>query len=298
MASSSDLLYRFLPLLLPFLDPRHLAGVHADAIVRGTVFCDQCKDGSPTFLDYPLQGARVRVSCVDQYTDEGTDLFGMYTLQFEGSPDLSGCVARVLDGPPECGVAAGPTQRLRLVFRMFDMAAYAVDPLLAQPKQPKDFCAPAPPKPGSSRPPLLPPPPQAPAARSPPFLEASACSYDKWLMPEFRCHWRVVQPETLVGVAFGPLAYARYGPGATLWNGLHDRGEVYGTLLREATAALLNSYENFRFAFPTLSVLSEMNYALLGTRRDALMVALRFRRANYGMSGGCAPVGCKFAPCS
>jgi ABC-type uncharacterized transport system permease subunit len=30
--------------------------VKADKIVTGMVFCDQCKDGQRSFLDYPLYG--------------------------------------------------------------------------------------------------------------------------------------------------------------------------------------------------------------------------------------------------
>lgn len=31
-------------------------GAHADAMVTGTVFCDQCKDGQRSLFDYPLYG--------------------------------------------------------------------------------------------------------------------------------------------------------------------------------------------------------------------------------------------------
>ncbi|KAK8966950.1 hypothetical protein KSP40_PGU001243 [Platanthera guangdongensis] len=104
-------------------------------------------------------------------------------------------------------------------------------------------------------------------------------------MPQFKCYWRVVAPETPVAVAFGPVAAGKYGPDKTLWDGLHGRGDVYLTLLREATAALLNSYNSFSFVYPTVGVVSDMNLALLGSRREALAVALRFRRANFGISG-------------
>lgn len=30
--------------------------VHGDAMVTGTVFCDQCKDGQISLYDYPLYG--------------------------------------------------------------------------------------------------------------------------------------------------------------------------------------------------------------------------------------------------
>lgn len=31
-------------------------GAHGDAMVTGTVFCDQCKDGQVSLFDYPLYG--------------------------------------------------------------------------------------------------------------------------------------------------------------------------------------------------------------------------------------------------
>jgi hypothetical protein len=31
-------------------------GAQADALVSGTVFCDQCKDGERSLFDYPVYG--------------------------------------------------------------------------------------------------------------------------------------------------------------------------------------------------------------------------------------------------
>ncbi|KAH0451823.1 hypothetical protein IEQ34_019122 [Dendrobium chrysotoxum] len=308
MTSSFEFILRILlPLFL--LLKAGVISVNGDALVTGTVFCDQCKDGSRGFFDYPLSGAKVAVSCGDQYKEESSNFMGSYTVRFEGSPDLSGCSARVVRGPEDCGAAAGPAQGLKFMFRIFDMEAYTVDPLLSQPSKPMSFCShsgaptkPKPTPPAIKVPPpvsLSRPPPAPPRSRSPaiPFLEASACSYDKWLMPAFKCYWKVVSPETPVALAFGPVAAGKYGPDLTLLNGLYGRGDLYRTLLREATAALLNSYNSIRFPYPTLSVVSNMNSALLGSQREALMTALRFRRANSGISGR-STLACNFTPCS
>lgn len=33
-----------------------IRGIHGYAVVSGTVFCDQCKDGQISLFDYPLNG--------------------------------------------------------------------------------------------------------------------------------------------------------------------------------------------------------------------------------------------------
>lgn len=33
-----------------------IRGIHGYAMVSGTVFCDQCKDGQVSLFDYPLNG--------------------------------------------------------------------------------------------------------------------------------------------------------------------------------------------------------------------------------------------------
>ena len=143
-------------------------------------------------------GAKVTLSCSDsngQVTmsrEETTNWFGSYTMRFDGAPDLGGCSAHVSGsnngqgGPMSCGEGAGPAQNPRLMFRMFDMEMYAVDPLLAQPAQPMQYCStssnPSPPPPTlappiSSPPPHfnLPPMPQLPPLPPMIFPEASAC---------------------------------------------------------------------------------------------------------------------------
>ena len=74
-------------------------------------------------------------------------------------------------------------------------------------------------------------------------------------------------PGAKVEKAFGKRAGHHYGGEMTLLEALHGRGDVYRTLLREATTALLNSH---------------MNRVLSTTPQQALEVALRFKRANSG----------------
>lgn len=134
--------------------------------------------------------------------EETTNWFGSYAMRFDGTPDLNGCSAHVSgsgQGSRGCGEASGPPQNLRLMFRMFDMAMYSVDPLLAQPAKPMQYCSrssnpmPAPPgtQPKSPSPPFklppvpgLPPLPNLPPLPAMPplppviFAEASACPYE------------------------------------------------------------------------------------------------------------------------
>lgn len=286
-------------------------GTSGDTMVTGTVFCDQCKDGQISLFDYPLYGIKVTMACpgsngqLAAWREETTNWVGGYAMRFDGTPDLRGCYAQVSggQGPSGCGAAAGPPKSLRLMFNMFDMEMYIVDPLISQPAQPMSFC------PRSTSPvpapvnPVLPPPatsfpPPPPVTRSTPlppipFVEASACPYQKWIMPEYRCHWKVVTPDTKVAVAFGLIAGRRYGTDLTLWRGLQGKGEAYKTLLREGTAALLNSYNSIQFAYHPLAVIEHMNWALMGSSEQVLSTALKFLRANAGNSH----LSCTLSPC-
>ncbi|KAJ1277423.1 hypothetical protein BS78_04G002600 [Paspalum vaginatum] len=147
------------------------------------------------------------------------------------------------------------------------------------------------------------PAPPRPAAPAQQQQEGSACTYDLWASPEHGCHWRVVTPNTTVAMAFGPLAAQRYGPELTLRDALEGRGDVYRTLLREATAALLNAYYNAPggpFLYPTTaSVIDHMNGALLSAGQRVLIEGARFRRANAGGGGpaGRARLPCRLTPC-
>ena len=101
------------------------------------------------------------------------------------------------------------------------------------------------------------------------------------------------EPDTKVAVAFGLLAARRYGTYMTLWQGLQGRGDPYRTLLREGTTAFLNSYNSLQFPYNAIGVTQRMNWALMGSNRNVLLTALRFRRANSGYG----QVSCKFTPC-
>ncbi|CAN6227150.1 unnamed protein product [Urochloa humidicola] len=148
----------------------------------------------------------------------------------------------------------------------------------------------------------VPPPPPRPTPPAP--AQGSACTYDQWASPEYRCHWKVVTPNTTVAMAFGPLAAQRYGSELTLRDALEGRGDMYRTLLREATAALLNAYYNAPggpFLYPTTaSVIDHMDGALLSSTQRVLIEGARFRRANAGGGGpaGRTRLPCGFTPCA
>ena len=111
-----------------------------------------------------------------------------------------------------------------------------------------------------------------------------------WIRPEYRCYWKVIGPDTKVAVAFGLVAGRRYGTDMTVGEALKGRGEAYKTLLREATTALLNSYNSLGFPYNSVAVITYTNMALLGnSQHDVLMTAIRFIKANSGT--------CKFTDC-
>lgn len=120
--------------------------------------------------------------------EETTNLFGSFTMRFDGTPDLSGCYAAVggTATATGCGGAVGPAKSLRLMFRMFDMEMYVVDSLISQPALPMPFCSPSVnpvPAPVTVPPPSSPPPPPLTLPLLPPlppvpFLEASACQHE------------------------------------------------------------------------------------------------------------------------
>ena len=155
-----------------------------------------------------LAGIKVTITCADdngQVTmsrEETTNMFGNYVRRFDGTPDLNNCHAQVSgseQGSNDCVATAGPAQKLRLMFRMFDMEIYSVDSLLSEPAQPMSFCprsanpvpvpvvtptrpsGPTAPKgsPPFRLPPLprFPPLPPLPPMPPLPFSEASACSH-------------------------------------------------------------------------------------------------------------------------
>ncbi|KAK4340446.1 hypothetical protein RND71_041908 [Anisodus tanguticus] len=300
-----------------------IRGIHGYAMVSGTVFCDQCKDGQVSLFDYPLNGIKVAMACPDNgemtiWGEETTNWLGSYAMRLDGTPDLSGCVAQVTSSSEEgtrgCGTGGGPGRSPRLMFRMFDMEMYNVDPLISQPEDPMSFCPKSsypqphpnpvtPTTPPSTLPvPTLPPtpplphlPPMSTLPPVPPFpyLEASACPHQSWMMPEYRCYWKVINPDSKVGVVFGLIAARKYGTDITLWEGMKGRGEPYKTLLREGTTALLNSYNSVQFPYHPLGVIQHMNWALMGNTQQVMHTALRFLRANSGNGR----FTCKLNPC-
>lgn len=281
---------------------------HGLTIISGTVFCDQCKDGKVSLFDYPVYGIKVAMACPDgngQMTtrgEEATNWLGGFNMRFDGTQDLSNCFVQVSGSSQPsatCGAGGGPAKPLKLMLRMFDMEMYAVEPLISQPAQPMSFCpsssVPAPVTPSPVTP-ALPPLPSLPPMPPSPFLEASACPYQKWIMPEYRCYWKVLSPDAKVGVVFGLLAARKYGTDMTLWEGMTGRGEPYRTLLREGTTALLNSYNTLLFPFHPLGVVERMNWALMGSTQQVLHTALSFMRANSGISQPTST--CRFTSCT
>ncbi|KAI4311603.1 hypothetical protein MLD38_036486 [Melastoma candidum] len=283
----------------------------AYTLVSGTVYCDQCRDGLVSLFDYPVFGVKVMLACandqgqVTMSREENTDWFGGYGIAFDGTPDLSNCYVRIVGGDGQsttgCGESAGPPRGLRLTFRFFGVEFYSVDPLLSQPARPASFCVqspvPVPAPPVRPTIPSLPPPRLPPLQPEPPAsFSQSACPARTWMLPEYRCYWRVINPETKVAVVFGPVAAQRYGTDLSLFQSLQGRGDPYRTLLREATAALLNSYNSVQFPYHSLAVIFDMNQALLGSTRGALHTALAFMRANTGHGSGSSN-NCTLNPC-
>ncbi|KAL8234412.1 hypothetical protein R6Q59_020512 [Mikania micrantha] len=306
-----------------------------DTTVTGTVFCDQCKDGRFDALDYPLGGIRILLACPAEHgqfvvmREETTNWLGAYTTSFVGTPDMGGCRAQLSGDVQGCGAVVGPAQDLRLTLKMFDSQMYTVDPLVAQPDIRSPLCpqtSPLPeqplpsfPPPNNLSPPLpslppmsqlpvlsppiteslpmspLPPLPPLPPMPTKPFFNASACPYQMWMMAQHKCYW-VLDPETKVGLVFGPLASSRYGTNITLRDSINGMGDPYQTLLREGTTALLNSYASTQFVYQPIDVVRRLNWALTdGSSQQLLMAALRFIKANSGQIGNTT---CKFTFCT
>ncbi|KAF0897530.1 hypothetical protein E2562_038895 [Oryza meyeriana var. granulata] len=316
----------------------------SSTVVAGMVFCDQCKDGARGLFDYPLYGARVAIQCGGggdtplTVRECNTNWFGGFSVRMEGTPEMNRCTARVVQATGHCGAATPSAPReLTLAFRMLGLALYTVPPLLSQPLRAMDFCPapaaappaaavalapvslPAPPLPPLWRrrprrlPPIwrraptptLPKPVETTTTPPPAQPQGSACTFDKWAdLGLHGCNWKVVTPNTTVAMAFGPAAAQRYGSEMTLREALEGRGDIYRTLLREATAALLNAYYNAPaaggFLYPTTaSVIDHMNGALLSSAQRVLLEGARFRRANSGGgTGRITKLPCDLTPCN
>lgn len=54
-------------LLLLILAAAAIDGAHANTLVSGTVFCDQCKDGERSLFDYPIYGQIHNLQLISNY---------------------------------------------------------------------------------------------------------------------------------------------------------------------------------------------------------------------------------------
>ncbi|ESQ50868.1 hypothetical protein EUTSA_v10022734mg [Eutrema salsugineum] len=185
--------------------------------------------------------------------------------------------------PPQAPVLPPPQATPPPQYKLPPLPPMPQVPVLAPPQAPVMPPPQATPPPQFKLPPLPPLPPI-------PFVEPSACSHQLWRKPEYRCYWRAIGPDTKVAVAFGLVAGRRYGTDMTIREALDGRGEAYKTLLREATTALLNSYNSLGFPYNSISVITNTNLALLAnSQHDVLMTAIRFIKANSGT--------CRFTVC-
>ncbi|OWM83941.1 formin-2 [Punica granatum] len=160
-----------------------IGGTRGKVLVSGLVYCDQCKDGKYSHMDYPLKGVTVIVSCTDRYgrltvsKQLKSNLYGNYSIVFDGNPDLSSCMVGVSasgqDGADvRCMATVGPPRSLKLIWQMSDISGYEVDPLYTHPAELPSFCPKASPKPAPppKQQPTLPPPSHAspPPVKLPP----------------------------------------------------------------------------------------------------------------------------------
>ncbi|CAM8899313.1 unnamed protein product [Rhodiola kirilowii] len=182
-------------------------------------------------------------------------------------------------GARACGLAAGPAQKVKLAFKLFNVGMYTVDSLLAQPTQPASACS------NSSS------PTAGVKGLNTRYQASTIASY--WTNAQYKCYWRAINPDTKVAVALGPIAAKKYGTNISLWQSLHGRGDTYKTLLREATTAYLNAFNSLQFPYNAVSVVQRTNNALSGSPRVALLTALKFKRANSGYG----KIPCKLTPC-
>lgn len=114
------------------------------------------------------------------------------------------------------------------------------------------------------------------------------------MKPEYKCHWKLVNPDSRVALVFGLVAGVKYGTEMTLSQALQGGGgDPYRKLLREATTALLNSYSSIRFPYHPAGIIIEVNFALIGSKQHALNLAERYMKANSGNG----KVHCRFTAC-
>ncbi|KAF9611262.1 hypothetical protein IFM89_028332 [Coptis chinensis] len=248
--------------------------------------------------DYPLYAKEVSIGChsadgehvlVDGVT---TDWYGTYWTRLDvNASDCQAVMSLGGNSLTYCGEEAGPSQQARLAFRINDTDVYTVDTLLGQPAQSMPFCLRSSSL-ASAPDPFVQDTPLVMLPKTP----ISACSHEMWTRPEYACHWGVAQPDTKVADVFGENAAKWYGTEMDLFQGIQGGDDYRKILLREGITALLNSYYNTQFTYPTLHVLDGMNRALRGTPQQALLMALWFEKANSGY--GSSFPSCVLDPCS
>ncbi|KAJ4965583.1 hypothetical protein NE237_017432 [Protea cynaroides] len=143
-----DLLLKFFFSMAILLLSSTIREIQGNALVTGTIIGDQCKDGKRSIYYYLLNRANVGVayggngSQVMMWKEGTTSNLGNYEIRFKRNLDLSGCYAQVsgTTSTTGCGASAGPPKNLNLMFQIFDMAFYTVDPLISQHAQPMPFC--------------------------------------------------------------------------------------------------------------------------------------------------------------
>ncbi|KAK8949386.1 Protodermal factor 1 [Platanthera zijinensis] len=125
----------------------------------------------------------------------------------------------------------------------------------------------------------IPSPPLVPEPNTPPFFPFT-CNY--WFAHPTAI-WVLFGYWGTVGQVFGtPAANFPFGRGFGLVQALgNTRGDGYGALLREGTAALLNSMASSRFYFSTQQVRDGFNGAARSEKTAAAQAVL-FQKANEG----------------
>ncbi|KAG6548663.1 hypothetical protein Mapa_009817 [Marchantia paleacea] len=329
MATSSRMLGLSLLLLRVALDPTAVAAMKYQdgwsSLVTGNVFCDQCMKNTVFPFALPMLGAKVSVECkaadgsMMASAEATTDFFGGFLASFKGMADLEGCKAYMKSSPDSsCSIAgdqAGGELKLRSKF--FFSSFYGVEPMFFKPPAPKSFCPgskpnpppvpsvpgipplpPLPPKPPVTGipplpplPPLPPKPPGTPPITIPPmpWMEPSTCTADEWKNSKFFCHWKKATPfQTTVEIMFGKVAKQKYGD-MNLYSALQGQDD----LLKQAVAAMMNSYGNLKFSMSPKAVKKEFLLALKGPQQLKWDTAWKLKQANLGWGKG----KCMLTPC-
>ncbi|KAJ7541575.1 hypothetical protein O6H91_10G065700 [Diphasiastrum complanatum] len=113
----------------------------------------------------------------------------------------------------------------------------------------------------------------------------SGCSSDYWVA--HTDYWPdIISIFSTVSQIFGEIAFNIFGGQATLLSGLHSQNtDAYSSLLKQSSAALLNSYTRPRFQYSPQAVKQQFNAALV-SREAAAVQAVKFQNANGGYGTG------------